>query len=404
MPPKTMRSAALLFNLYCKNQQTGQVLAFAEALAQHLALQPQGEGRWQHTQQEMILRIQATSQHDTQLLQIICNTEALGEDFWRSTAETIHGGLEDALQKTAIQTWGQTFVYQAETSAKSIKNADAALFGMQDGTLPPLAQDIPGGRLWLLTTPGSDPAKDMHETIYLAVTNKKGEKDQEAFFFNESAFILPDLIVHKAFFCARQYRKILKHNDLDQLLHNLADSTGSVLNMRDALLPETQKGLNEISIHLKSLLRYSAELTIQKTSLAQQQWNLALLLGDAPQGAVHAHLTQRVSSYLHEVSLKSGQCQHQLDLASQAVELVKAQQNELIEVRRQRQEFWLAFLGLFLAVPQLLTYDATGILLKVFSCRLSELGVLAVQGGLTFLVVVPLAFLIKRIGQAVRKK
>jgi hypothetical protein len=403
---------AILYRLFCEKSPQ-KAVALCTQLAEALDLKFSGiNNTWSHPGYILQLKCRDLDLNDSLIIEIIWNNRDM-DHFWQHASEIIHKAVRRILSQTEERSTagnmliirGTTLIYQASipsdvdlnklTCEKIMENEGFAYCH------PGYSQVIPGGKLWLLTIP----QENQKEFTYLSLSSSS-EKDKDLL-VNELfdlAFIQRDLIVHKAFQCGRNYHQILRHHNIDQAIWSLTDSTKQVLDELDVLSETQNKRLMNLARDFDTLLEASLELEIQKTSLAQQQANYQYLAGENPPGKIDNFLNLRITRFHHELTLKAEQCCNLLNGAEKATHISQTRINEVKEQRKQRQEFWLAFLGIALAVPQIFTYETVDRLLSFYHLSLNSPAILLVQITSTVLIASFLAGSIWAFSKLRRKK
>jgi hypothetical protein len=398
----TISNRALVFRLYCEKSPE-LVRDFAADMAERLGLLAEDTRQDVWRDADMSLKMMDPYINDTLIVEMIWN-EGDEAQFWAERTEQIRTLVGDLSSKhSQLVLRGMTFVLQACVEPVSaLEELHSEAFLEEEGIFyphPELSQEIAGGHMWLIRIPQGEEK----ELIYIALGTPETEEDliQELF---DLEFLKKDLIVHKAFQCGRNYRRILASNDLDAFIDELTDSASEILDEPDVLIDEQNTRLDKFAVDYDSLLGVSLALERQKTSLAQQEWNYRLHVGERPTKAIDRLLNLRIISYHQEVTLKCDQCRRLLDGAEKAADIAHTRVERAKEERRQRQEFWLAFLGIALAVPQLLTYETVERLLKYWHVCLCSPLVLLIQVCATLLIAVLFASIVWLVGRNRRKK
>jgi hypothetical protein len=194
------------------------------------------------------------------------------------------------------------------------------------------------------------------EVVYLALCGYDGEEalgDK----LNDKNFILRDIITHKACQCGRSVRRILTKFNLDDLVFDLTMSTERLLDEVDVLSAEQNHRLANLAKNYDRLLEVSLALASQRTSLAQQAWNFNYLIDRKTTVDIDQYLHHRIIGFNQEVILKSDQCHRVLGGAEKATNIARTRIEETKERRRERQEVLIAFVGILLALPELLQLE-----------------------------------------------
>jgi hypothetical protein len=403
---KKIVEPAILYRLYLENVNE-KAQKFSLKLSETLGLQPFGDDRtWKHPQEDFQLKLLDPDLNDTLLVEIIWNAER-DNHFWEKGSEPLHTAIQglfnclDANREDdpMLVIRGMTLFFQAKVSPDLDLNSIQCNEIMEETGLsychPGYSQTISGGRLWLLSVPQGE----LKKFVYLSLSTEEGEAE----FWEElwdKKFIQKDLIVHKAFQCGRNYQRILEQQNVDNSIGSLTDSTKQVLDETDILSDAQSKQLANLARDYDTLLEASLELEIQNTSLAQQKSNYMYLVGQQPTNSIDNFLSQRITRFHHEVILKAEQCRHLLNGAEKATHIAQTRINEVKEQRRQRQEVWFAFLGITLAVPQILTYETVERLLNHFGIHSNTLMILTIQVVVTLIIAIGLAIIIWLVGKS----
>ena len=391
---------AILYRLYCEKdvEKAQQLCAY---LAEILVLDCSHERlTWSHPQKELQLCLKDLDLNDTLVIEIIWNAKQ-EDQFWQAATKTLHSAIQDLFMEmdsrsnneAVLVIRGMTLLYQATVNPDVAFNSIVCTEIMNETSLPycnpGYFQTIPGGRLWLLSVPQGE----HKEFVYLSLCIIAGEEKLWEELWN-LMFIQKDLIVHKAFQCGRNYRRIIEYKDVDNSIASLTDSTKQILDEVDVLSHEHNIRLAKLARDYDTLLEVSLELEIQQTSLAQQQSNFSYLVGERPDKPIDNYLTQRITRFHHEVALKAEQCRHLLNGAEKATHIAQTRINEVKEQRQRRQEIWFAFLGIALAVPQILTYETVERLLNYIGIYFKSPVILSVQIILTLIIASGLAVIV----------
>lgn len=403
-----LSNPALLARFYLKND-FGVTRSFACALAQELgltAIQPD-DPAWTNPEETARLWVNELDQGEP--LIIVYYAEGVeAAAFWREEMLRLRQALQHARADCAgLLPVGMTIVCQAvapggvDLEAVSGK-AVATACGLAHAGADHLAQEIPGGRMWLLSAPvfrGSQWTDS--EMTYLALCQEAGEEAQGEY-FGDKKFIRPDLITHKVYNIDYNYRYLRQQKKLDDLLRMLKRNTKDIIWDGNRLSSQTSDRLQELAETYDKLLEISLDLHDFTIQLLQQKWNFSYLVKQEAGDAIWHFHQSRIENYHQELELKSAQTQRLLDSAGQAVniaqariEKAEAERQQRQEQRRKRQETLFTFIGAALAVPQLLTYEVLEQVLLQYGLQWQPASIFTLQIVITLGLATALAGLLR---------
>lgn len=302
--------------------------------------------------------------------------------------QAVYEGLSDSIESSVVQEL---------VEAKITNNRS------------PFSQDVPGGRLSLLCHPsmGSLGKPDFLPIIrYLALCETKSEKQLNAYLYNYS-FFSRDIAFLKAHQNVHKFRVCSSRDNLQNTLDEIDVEIQSLFKKGDVLGEETKLGLDGLSKSLSQLLRFYIEVNSTATSMVQQKTNFLHSFDAEPrsvaEGQVWHFLRERINTLNEELEIKISECQAVLQAAQQALAMVQTRIDQADEAqerdqekRFRRRDELLAYLGVAIALPELINYDLVEKLLTSWKIILLPGGYFVIQLFLIVLIGVFVVYLIKR--------
>jgi hypothetical protein len=311
---------------------------------------------------------------DTQVI-VVNATQTTGLKDWDTTEKEILAiASEQRKDYPDLGYIGASVIYQAvyeilSDSTESIVLQELVEAGIADNTTP-FSQDIPGGRLFLLSYPiiGSLGEDNFCPYIqYLVLCEAKSEKELNTYLYNNS-FFFRDIAFLKAHQNVHKFRFFSSRDNLQNTLSEIDFEIQALFKQDDVLGEETKISLNGLSKSLSQLLRFYIEVNSTATSMVQQKTNFLHSFDAEPrsvaEGQVWHFLRERINTLNEELEIKISECQAVLQATQQAVAMVQTridQADEALEreqeKRFRRRDELLAYLGVAIALPELINYD-----------------------------------------------
>jgi hypothetical protein len=241
---------------------------------------------------------------------------------------------------------------------------------------------------------------------YLAFCETKSEKLLNAYLSNYSYFSR-DIAFVKAHQNVHKFRVCSSRDNLQETLDSIDGEIQALFKNNDVLGEETKVSLEGLSKWLSHLLRFYIEANSTATSMVQQK-NIYQHSFDAEpsfvaEGQVWHFLRERINTLNEELEIKISECQAVLQATQQAVAMVQTridQADEALEreqeKRYRRRDELLAYLGVAIALPELLNYDLVQKILTSWNIDLLPIGYFAIQLLLIVIIGVFIVELIKR--------
>jgi len=357
--------------------------------------------------------VKIVADEDTQLI-IINMTQTTSLKDWENKEKTILDKAREQLTEYPdLGFIGASMIYQAVYTSLDESTVSIAIHELLEAKITnntiPFSQEIPGGKLLLLNIPvmcllGTD---DFQPIIrYLALCEAKLEKQLNAYLSNYS-FFSPDIAFLKAHQNVHKFRVHSTRDNLQETLDNIDGEIQALFKKNDVLGEETKVGLEGLSKWLSHLLRFYIEANSTATSMVQQK-NIYQHSFDAEpslvaEGQVWQFLRERINTLNEELEIKISECQAVLQATQQAVAMVQTridQADEALEreqeKRYRRRDELLAYLGVAIALPELLNYDLVQKILTSWNIVLLPIGYFAIQLLLIVIIGVIIVDLIKR--------
>jgi len=357
--------------------------------------------------------VKIVADEDTQVI-IINMTQTTSLKDWENKEKTILDKAREQLTEYPdLGFIGASMIYQAVYTSLDESTVSIAIHELLEAKITnntiPFSQEIPGGKLLLLNIPvmcllGTD---DFQPIIrYLALCEAKLEKQLNAYLSNYS-FFSPDIAFLKAHQNVHKFRVHSTRDNLQETLDNIDGEIQALFKKNDVLGEETKVGLEGLSKWLSHLLRFYIEANSTATSMVQQK-NIYQHSFDAEpslvaEGQVWQFLRERINTLNEELEIKISECQAVLQATQQAVAMVQTridQADEALEreqeKRYRRRDELLAYLGVAIALPELLNYDLVQKILTSWNIVLLPIGYFAIQLLLIVIIGVIIVDLIKR--------
>lgn len=350
---------------------------------------------------------------DTQVI-VVNTTQRTALKDWDTTETEILALAKDQLKGYSDLFYiGASAIYQAvyenfSESAEEIIVQELAEAKIANNTQP-FSQDVPGGRLFLLESPsmGSLGKPDFRPIIrYLALCETHSEKNLNAYLTN-SPFFSRDIAFLKAHQNVHKFRVWSSRDNLQNTLDEIDVEIQALFKKGDVLGEETKFNLDGLSGSLSELLRFYIEVNSTATSMVQQKTNFLHSFdaepGSVAEGQVWHFLRERINTLNEELEIKISECQAVLQATQQAVAMVQTridQADEALEreqeKRFRRRDELLAYLGVAIALPELINYDLVEKMLTSWKITLLPGGYFVIQLFLIVLIGVFVVYLIKR--------
>lgn len=350
---------------------------------------------------------------DTQVI-IINKTQTTGLKNWDSIEEEVCAKATTLLREyPELGYLGATVIYQAVYVSLDDTTGSLVVQELVEAKITeyvtPFSQEIPGGKLFLLNHPvmQSLGTNNFQPIIrYLALCEAKSENLLNAYISNYS-FFSRDIAFLKAHQNVHKFRVHSTRDNLQETLDNIEGEIQALFKKNDVLGEETKVSLEGLSKWLSHLLRFYIEANSTATSMVQQK-NIYQHSFDAEpslvaEGQVWQFLRERINTLNEELEIKISECQAVLQATQQAVAMVQTridQADEALEreqeKRYRRRDELLAYLGVAIALPELLNYDLVQKILTSWNIVLLPIGYFAIQLLLIVIIGVIIVDLIKR--------
>ncbi|HBO34771.1 MAG TPA: hypothetical protein DD636_08595 [Anaerolineaceae bacterium] len=350
---------------------------------------------------------------DTQVI-IVNKTQTTALKDWDSIEEEVFAKATTLLKEySELGFIGATVIYQAVYRSLDESTDEFAIQELIEARInkdiTPFSQEIPGGRLFLLNQPvmQSLGTNNFQPIIrYLAFCETKSEKLLNAYLSNYSYFSR-DIAFVKAHQNVHKFRVCSSRDNLQETLDSIDGEIQALFKKNDVLGEETKVSLEGLSKWLSHLLRFYIEANSTATSMVQQK-NIYQHSFDAEpsfvaEGQVWHFLRERINTLNEELEIKISECQAVLQATQQAVAMVQTridQADEALEreqeKRYRRRDELLAYLGVAIALPELLNYDLVQKILTSWNIDLLPIGYFAIQLLLIVIIGVFIVELIKR--------
>lgn len=312
------------------------------------------------------------SAHDISVLQLALNaTDQLesADTAWVKLSNRLDQLLSDEVLFFGMV--GYSFVYQAVLKQGMIPLFAALLPDKANrrkllldkpsaNVLKPLATtDTEYGRLWLLDIPLQDERRQA-SAVYVAVCLEDGNDDfvGRVLWGESASWLLPDLIAHKSYHQIRQYRGIVEGQvAFSATLQQVRNTTLELLSSRGQ--QKESDDFRQLSERAQALIGDMAKLGALRITLAKQQYNYSQWLDEAQAGDMVTFHDTRIKANLKELDLNLAEAETVLKATDTALNIMQTRLDKVQEGRQFRLSMILTFLGLALAVPQLIDRKVT---------------------------------------------
>ena len=334
---------------------------------------------------------------------VITGSQKDGLGAWGKTEENVlNSAKKRLLTFPELGDIGASVIYQAVFTNLAVNTEAEAVNDLVKAKivekLEPYSQPISGGRLALL---GCSSMRELGQPSfqiilhYLALCEPELEKELNNYLSNYS-FFSRDIAFLKAHQNVHKFRVCSSRDNLQQTLDDIDESIQDLFNKSDVLSEDTRLELDVLSSSLSKLLRFYIEVNSTATSTVQQR-NIYLHSFDAEpvavaDGQLWHYLRQRINTLNEELEIKISECQAVLQATQQAVAMMQTridQADEALEreqeQRLRRRDELLAYLGVAIALPQLIDYDLMETILSSWNIHMLPIGYFSVQ---VFLIVV----------------
>jgi hypothetical protein len=394
--PEQIKNQSLLIQIYFrKAPDSAEIDHFrlAERIAEKYSLTKRNSNFWNKDFMSIQI-IDHEILHDTILFRWVLDSSTIEKDKWSSHRLKVIGQLSPII-KSLRTFWGITLIYQGLYSNKNqqqsvdvtqLLNTTLSLDDNANVNPRPLAEEsIPGGDLWLV---GIHPEGNgiSSENIYLALARKSEEDKQSDYFIRQPIFSDLDIVSHKAYFERREYITKIVEKGFNQKANSLRKSTSDILNMKGISIQDSSKKIDTLAYHYDAILDDYLWLDALKISLVQLRLHLNSLRSLAPNSAIWLFHTKHIDTYTQEIKIQANNAGGLLNAAGQAVEIANSRVEKVKEKRRLRYEKLLAFFGVALAVPALISFDTIERILVEYGYSLNSLSILMIEIVITFLL------------------
>lgn len=320
--------------------------------------------------------------------------QELGLCEWKGIEEQVRRAVDKALPaNTALGVLGISFVYQVVFDRINDDTGIIAIEELRSSKIDivskPYSQSIPGGLLYLLhLTPMETLGQKNFLPVlrYLAVCEQENEEELN----KNLSFLSRDIALYKAHHNLNIFRLKTAKEKLQKNLRAIDQDVQGLFEKQDILGDETKAALEKLSKSLRHLLRIYIDLTSLATSNSQQYVNYRHSFDGeetaVAQGQVWRFLRERMRILYEEIDIKITECKAVLEATHQAITMVQTridQADEALEreqdKRRQRTEELLAYLGIGIALPELISYDLVQTLLESWHISLRPICYFFVQ-------------------------
>lgn len=395
-PGAVASGAALIATFYCpRKQATARLLE--DRLRRALNLKPRGPRRylkrrgprrWSDPAGKEAVLIRFDLAHDATALQLALNAPAgdAAADGWEELRQKLEGILEaEALDGI----WGYTLTYQAvldpgvgedqalDQAFKELRPVARRLHSPREEYS--LAQaDVAGGRMWLLGIPteGGGPGA---ATVYVALsTSEEAGTFVKAFYGEDAALMMPDLISHKSYFEKHQYHgSNLKAYKAD--LKTFRETTGQLLDDLGQQNPVESDKLTSLTRDYNELVKRVWDLEDLRVSMAQQLHNYEQWPGIEDNDILEYH-RRHIQTINAELQPLVTEGRYALGVADPVLSIAQLQADKVQEAeqrqtnqdqaeRHRRIAVVLAVVAAALTVPELVDQQAAAALLWLLGMR-----------------------------------
>jgi len=342
---------------------------------------------------------------DPQIMYVYgCQKNGLSE--WGETETELFQNVATQLKKYQdIGFVGASVIYQAVYDNLQSDSGDLAIDELKRAGIARqgahVSQKIPGGDLFLL---GCPPMNTLGEPYfqpivrYLALCQSDSEATLNSYLAN-AAFFSRDVALIKAHQNVHNFRvrSSPSQDNLQNILDKIAREIQELFNKTDLLNDSAKAALNSLSGSLSCLLKFYIEVNSTATSMVGQKSNYQHSFDAEPvevaEGQVWCFLRERMNTLNEELQIKISECQAVLEAAQQAVSMVQTridQADEALEreqeQRLRRRDELLAYMGVAIALPELINYDVVEKILTSWKIYLIPIGYFFVQCGLIVVI------------------
>lgn len=295
-----------------------------------------------------------------------------GLSEWKDVEEQFRKAIDESISKnTKVGVLGISYVYQAvfdrindDTGTNAIKELR---YPGIDIAAKPFSQNVPGGFMYLLhLTPMETLGQKNFLPVlrYLAICEQSHEEELN----KNLSFVFRDITLYKAHHNLNRFRMKTAEEDFQENLRAIVKDVQSLFKEKEILGDKTKNALEKLSVSWQDLVGIYIYLTNLATSNSQQYINYRHSFdseeASIAQGQVWHFLCERMRILHEEIEIEMSDCKAVLETAQQAFAMVQTRINQAEETlerkkenRRQRSEELIAYLGLAIALPELISYE-----------------------------------------------
>jgi len=396
-----VQDAVLLASFYSQRDKAQRLI---ERLVEQLRLTPVAErvNEWEDEERFIFLRcFDPEAAHDATVVQLLMSAPGVAVDTWATMCWRLGRELDDDYLKFV---WGYSLLYQASlVEGVSIHEPALAplitnvrpLQSEWSTTAPILAQSkVLGSQLSLTRVPLGDDGLDAGMVyVVLASAQQEAQFVSTILFGPHAKLLMPDLIAHKGYYQARQYRKNKMKSRYEEAAQTLRQTTNALLS--DITDRQDSSKLYTLTKDYKGFLTIVPLLEELYISLDQQVHTYQWWRQRAKMSQVLDFHDYHLSSANRELELLIVQGKDVLEAAKTTVDMVQANLDREQGKRNQWLQTFLSVIGGALAVPQLIDRVVIGALLDNMYQSLqltppadgySTLLLFAIQAALTLLI------------------
>ena len=336
----------------------GLVEAFTRPEA-GLALAPVADGEWRNIQEKVRLwHGRLPGMIEGSVVQLVLNAPEPAPRGWQILREQLLRAAGDVLVALTEGLWGYTLLYQA---AVAPGETEAAAEGVQ--SIPPgpwdgaLASDTPHGQLWLLATPQGNGADARAVYAIVGPADREKELAQDWTWAPGGRWLILEMALHRAQNQRRQYQTVAP--TVVGAVEKMWATTHRLLTDPHGVTAAGGEGAE-----LQVLAERYGRLSIAASDLRLLHRTLAIQIDNARRAAIDLDLADALPvrhqlALLREADAQVGHdigyARDTLEAAESALALVGARFGEREARAQERRNMIIAFLGLILAVGQLIT-------------------------------------------------
>ncbi len=361
-----LQDAALLASFYSQRDKAQRLI---ERLVEQLRLTPVVEAvnEWQDEECFILLRsFDAEAAHDTTVVQLRMSAPGVAVETWTTMCWRLGRELHDEYLKFV---WGYSLLYQASL-ANGVSIHEPALAPLiasvrplqseLSTSAPILAQTkVLGSQLSLTRVPLGDDGLDAGMVyVVLASAQQDPEFVSSILLGPHAKLLMPDLIAHKGYYQARQYRKNKMKSRYQEAAQTLRQTTNALLS--DVTTRQDSSKLYTLTKDYKGFLTMVPLLEELHLSLDQQVHTYQWWQQRAKMTQVLDFHDYHLSSANRELELLIVQGKDVLEAAKTTVDMVQANLDREQGKRNQWLQTFLSVIGAVFAIPQLIDRAVIG--------------------------------------------